>query len=176
MRKDERGYTLVELVITSGIIAMVAAAAFITIFQIFRSNERSNDYATSVRQVENAGYWITRDAQMSQTVTAGNLALPDFLIVNWTEWDMAGQPVYHSVKYFFDDMSGHVGTLKRLHWSNNGLNEQTLIARDIYYNSDNASYTSHVSYQSPVLSVRVTSILHDSLESREYQAILRANY
>ncbi len=33
---------------------------------------------TVVRQVQNAGYWLSRDAQMAQSVNADNLTSPDF--------------------------------------------------------------------------------------------------
>lgn len=176
MRLRDKGYTILELAFTIGVIALISTAALLVIFQIFRSNERSNDYVTSLRQVENAGYWISRDAQMAQSVTANELTLPDFLIINWTEWDASGDSIYHSVRYFFEDITDDVGTLKRHHWSSGGANEQTPVARYIYCNSDNVTYTSYASYHSPVLEVRITSLCDDALESREYQIVRRVNY
>ncbi len=176
MKIREKGYTLTELLVAVSIVAMISAAALLVIFQIFHGNEHNNDYMTSVRQVENAGYWISRDTQMAQSVNTNNLTPPDFLTLNWTEWDAAGNPIYHSVRYFFDNVTDSTGKLIRYHWSSAGTSEQTLIAQHIYYDSDNETYTSRASYQSPTLALKLTSFCNDILESREYRIIRRPNY
>ncbi|MDP3879861.1 MAG: hypothetical protein Q8Q07_06115, partial [Dehalococcoidales bacterium] len=138
--------------------------------------QRNNDYLTSVRQVENAGYWISRDTQMAQSVITDNLTSPDFILVNWTEWDAGGQPIYHSVRYFFENIITGNGELKRYHWSSAGANEETLIARHIFFDSDNITYTSKASYQFPMLALKLTASYENVLESREYKVVRRLNY
>lgn len=174
MRLNEKGFTMTELLVALPIFALLSVAAMVTIFQIFHLNGHNNDYMTAVRQVENAGYWIGRDTQMAQSVTADNLTLPDFILISWTEWDDdEDEPAYHSVRYFFEGMTDSLGTLKRYHWSSDGSNEQTLIAQYIYYNSANTTYTSSASYQGSVLAVKLTSFRDDILESREYKIVRR---
>ena len=98
MKPGEKGYTYVELLIAITVMALASLAAGAAIFQVFKNTERNNDRITVVCQVQNAGYWISRDAQMALSVsTTDNLSPPDFLGVNWTEWDDAGDPIYHSV-------------------------------------------------------------------------------
>ena len=80
MKPGEKGFTLVELLISVAVTALIAVAAGSAIFQIFQSNDRNSDHMTAVRQVQNAGYWISRDAQRAQIVYAGNLT-PYFLVV-----------------------------------------------------------------------------------------------
>jgi len=169
MKLGEKGFTLVELVVAITITVLASGAAGAAIFQIFGGTERNSDHLTVVRQVQNAGYWISRDAQMAQSVTTDNLTLPDFLILSWTEWDEAGEPIYHSVTYFFEDLADGIGKLKRSHWSSAGANEQTLIAQYIYYDPGDVDDTSKASYQSPVLTVKLTAVLEEILETREYK-------
>lgn len=176
MIRNEKGFTLLELAVAFGIAALAGVAAMLVIVQIAKGNEHNNDYATSVRQAENAGYWINRDMRTAQTVNTDNLTFPDFLVIGWTEWDLGGNPTYHTIRYYFDGLADGVGALKRNHWSSAGANEQTLIAQHIYFNSANATYTSQASFQGSVLTLKLTSISDRVLESREYEITRRINY
>jgi len=174
MKPGEKGYTLIELMVAITIIVLASGAAAAAIFQIFRGIERNNDYMTAVRQVQNAGYWISRDAQMALSVnTTDNMTLPDFLGLNWTEWDAEGEPSYHSVIYSFEDLTDGTGKLKRT-YSSTGTSTQTLIAQYIYYNPDDTDNTTKVSYESPVLTVQLTAIFEGTQEIREYRIKRRA--
>jgi len=168
MKHGEKGYTLIELAIAITIMVLVTGAAGAAIFQILRNIERNNDHITAVRQVQNAGYWISRDAQMAETATT-DLMLPDFLILSWTEWDDAGDPISHSATYSFEELTDGIGKLKRSHLSSAGANEQTLIAEYIYYDSNDVDDTSKASYESPVLTVQLTALFEKTLETREYR-------
>ena len=169
MKLGEKGFTLVELVVAITIMVLASGAAGAAIFQIFNGTGRSNSHMTAVRQVQNAGYWISRDAQMAQTATIDNLTLPDFLILSWTEWDDAGDPIYHSATYSFEELTDGIGKLKRGHWSSAGANEQTLIAEYIYYDPNDVDDTSKASYESPVLTVQLTALFEEILETRAYK-------
>ena len=149
--------------------ALVSGAAVAAIFQILKNTERNNNHMTVVRQVQTAGRWISRDAQMALSVTTDNLTLPVFLVLSWTE-DAAGDyPIYHSANYTIEDISDGIGTLKRNHWSSTGVNEQTLIAQYIYYNPSGTDNATEASYESPLLTLRLTALFGESLETREYQ-------
>ena len=175
MKSGEKGFTFIELVVAIGIITLISGAAATAIFQVFKGTERNNDYMTAVHQVQNAGYWISRDARMAQSVSADNLTPPDFLVMNWTEWDESDEAVYHSATYFFEDLTDGTGKLKRNHWSSVGANEQTLIAQYIYYDSGDPDDTSKASYQSPMLTVQLTALFDEILETREYRIQHRPN-
>lgn len=170
MKYGEKGFTLLETVIAIALIAVAAGSAGAATFQIFRNTERNNDYITAVRQVHNAGYWISRDAQMAQSVTTE----PDFLTISWTE-DVTGDPIYHSVTYSFEDLTDGIGKLKRNHVSSGGADEDTLVAQYIYYDPTDVDDTSKASYEQPVLTVQLTSILEETVETREYRITHRAS-
>ena len=176
MRYSERGFTLIELAVAVAIIALIGSAAAATTFQVIRGSQSGNNRMTAVRQVQNAGYWIGRDVQMAESVDADGLSFPDFIVLNWTERDYSGgDSIYHSVSYFFEDLSDDIGKLKREHWSSAGANEQTLVADYIYYDPDGPDNSSKVSYQSPVLTLQLTAISGDAFETREYRIQRRPN-
>ena len=175
MKQAEKGFIHIELIVALTITALIGIVTATATFQIFQGTERSNNHMTAVRQVHNAGYWISRDAQMAESVTADNLTLPDFLVLSWTEWDYGDEPTYHSVTYFFEDLTDGIGKLKRNHWSSAGANEQTLVAQYIYYDPDDPDDTSKASYQSPVLTVQLTALFEETRETREYRMKRRPN-
>jgi len=175
MRLSEKGYTLIELAIAITIMVLASTAASAAIFQIFNNIERNNDRLTAVFQVQYAGSLISRDAQMASSVITDNLTMPDFLIIDWTEWDAAGDPIYHSVTYFFEGLTDGIGKLMRNHWSSAGASEDTLIAEYIYYDPTYVDDTSKASYDSPVLTVQLTAHFEETRETREYRIQHRPN-
>jgi prepilin-type N-terminal cleavage/methylation domain-containing protein len=64
--KRNRGFTLVEVLVALVIGALIIGAASTIIYQLFTVNTVSNDRMMAVRQVQNAGYWISRDIQMTE--------------------------------------------------------------------------------------------------------------
>jgi len=175
MKRREKGYTLIELIIAVTIIVLVTGAASIAIFQILKGTERNNTHMNAVRQVQNAGYWLCRDARMAQGIDTDNLTPSDFIVFNWTEWDDVNEEIYHTATYFFEDLTDGIGNLKRSHWSSAGANEQTLIAKHIYYTPTDPDDTSKADYQAPLLTLQLTSIVEDTIEIREYRIKHRPN-
>ena len=82
---------------------------------------------------------------------------------------------YHSVSYFFEGLSDGIGKLKRNHWSSAGASEETLVAAYIYYDPADPENTSKLTYQSPVLTVRLIALYEEARETREYKVIRRPN-
>ena len=177
MKLSQKGYTLIELMIASTIMALAAGAAGAAIFQVLRNTERNNDRLTVVRQVENAGYWISRDAQMALSANAtANLILPDFLFLSWPTWSDDGSLIIHSARYYLEDLTDGTWTLKRNYLSDAGDNQTTLIARHIYYDADDVANTSNASYEGTALTVKLTAVSGQIIESREYQIKHRPNF
>jgi hypothetical protein len=135
---------------------------------------KNNTHMSAVSQVQTAGYWIGRDARMAQSVN-DNLTLPDFITFSWTEWDEENEKIFHSANYSIEDLSGDTGKLKRTHWSSAGANETTLIVTNIYYAPADPDATSKASYQPPVLTLQLTSLVEDAMEVREYRIKHRPN-
>jgi len=68
MKLGEKGFTLIELLMVIAIVALIANAAAMSTFQVLRNTEGNRNKMTAVNQVQNAGYWISLDAQRAQTV------------------------------------------------------------------------------------------------------------
>ena len=93
INRNQMGFTLIELMLAIAITGVITGAITTTIFQVVNSSARTNNHMMAVRQVQNAGYWVSRDAQMAQVVepagelvdTPAGTGFP--LTLTWTEWD-----------------------------------------------------------------------------------------
>jgi prepilin-type N-terminal cleavage/methylation domain-containing protein len=61
MRKN--GFTLIEVLVTVSILAIVAAGLSMTINTILNTYDIARDKSVLLRQVERTGYWISEDIQ-----------------------------------------------------------------------------------------------------------------
>ncbi len=75
MMKNERGFTLVELLITTAITGIIVSFLGTAIFQIFTITEYGNDKLTAMHELQNAAHWFHLDGQKAFTanVTDGLL-------------------------------------------------------------------------------------------------------
>ena len=175
MKQDQRGFTYIELVVAAAIMMFIAGALTMTIFSVLKESGRTSERMTAIRQVENAGSWISRDALMAGSISTENLTSPDLLILNWTEWGYDEDSIYHSITYSIEDIADSIGKLMRTHQDSQGANEQTLVANYIYYNPGDPDNSSNVSYQAPLLDLKIASVFNDTRETREYKINRRPN-
>ncbi|MBN2186869.1 MAG: prepilin-type N-terminal cleavage/methylation domain-containing protein [Dehalococcoidia bacterium] len=97
LHKNEGGFTLLELLISLPIAALVVYAATGAIFQVLNSTRASN-YILAYRQVQTAGYWVTNDGIQAQDISVP--AYPGFpFTLSWTDWD---DDEVHEVEYSLD--------------------------------------------------------------------------
>lgn len=176
MSRSEQGFSAIEVIVMLSIASIIALGATMTIFQVINGTGRTNERVTVARQVQNAGNWISRDAQMAENIVTDNLSSTDFIILTWTEWDYDSDEIYHTMTYFFEGLSGGVGKLKRNHWSSAGADIDTLIADYISYDPNDPVATSNASYQNPVLKVKLAARYGDAGETREYRINRRTTF
>lgn len=67
IKKDQNGFSLVELLAAIAISSIIVIGLVMTIFQLYNGHARSSGEMTVIRQVQQAGYYISRDAQMTWT-------------------------------------------------------------------------------------------------------------
>ncbi|UCD53825.1 MAG: prepilin-type N-terminal cleavage/methylation domain-containing protein [Dehalococcoidia bacterium] len=183
MKLSERGFTLVELLVVIAIMSLITLGATMTTFQIINVTRQSNDHVAAVRQVQNAGYWVSRDAQMAENVVVDDdPETAEFLILTWTEWGYDEDSYYHEATYSFQDLSGGIGKLERQYVVyDDDLDEleskTNLIAEYIYYNLTDPDDTTKADYENPpVLTVQITASLGEASETKEYQVEHRPDF
>ena len=155
LKKGEKGLTLVELLIVIAITGLIAGGITMTIFQVFNMNTRTTNRMTAVRQVQNAGFWVSPDVQMAQNVTPGED--PGFpLTLTWTdEWATNDT---HEVIYTLED-----NKLQRSHSVNDEVPTVTPVAE--YIDSDQTSCV----WDGEWLTFNVTATVGGQSETRVYE-------
>lgn len=176
MKKGQRGFTIIELQVAIAIMTLVAIAATISVIQVLKFSPVVADRFTAIRHVQNAGNWITRDAEMAEEIKTTGLTYPDFLLFTWMIYGYDGEPsVFHKVTYSFTDVSQGVGKLKRTYWNTAGASEQNLIAEYIFYDPSDPGNTTTGIYQNPEFTIKLTGRFRGVSKSEEYKVVHRPN-
>jgi len=82
--RDQKGFSLIELVIVIALTGLITAAITTTVFQVFNMNTRTANRMTAVSQVQNAGKIVSEDILEAQSVNA--TGSPSFsLNLTWTD-------------------------------------------------------------------------------------------
>ena len=140
----QRGYTMIEMIAglaLAGLLTVGLAAYLVGAMNVV---DDSNDRTQSLMQVENAGFWVTRDVQMSENMTFGeNAGFPWEL--RWKDTDYNKYVVTYSVN----------GTdlTRSLFQSTDNSTRSVLVARDI----DPAPASTNVSRSGDMVAFNVTS-------------------
>jgi prepilin-type N-terminal cleavage/methylation domain-containing protein len=72
--RKQNGFTLIEMVLALAITGILGLGMATFTIQTFTESKRSSVQTEKIMQLENAGYWVSRDVQMSQNVTPGDNA------------------------------------------------------------------------------------------------------
>ena len=134
---------MIEVIVVLAITGLIGLGAAMTTGQVLTQGARNSDYTTASRHTMNAIYWISRDAQMSQTVEPDEVTgFP--LTLSWIEWDNSE----HQVTYSIED-----NKLLRNYSADGGEPSQTVVAQYINPVSENTT----CEFTGGVLTVKVTA-------------------
>ena len=157
---NQRGMTLIELVVAMGIAGFVVAGAAAVIFQLVTVSARSSDYMTAYTEVQNAGFSVSRDALQAEEVSVVDdpetLEI-ELLTLDWIDWEGDA----HQVVYTLEDDSGGLKELWRT-YSIDGVTQETIrVARYIDLGTSS-------SWDENVLTLVVTAQVGDETATRTY--------
>ena len=174
MKQDEKGSTLLELIIAISIMVLVSGATLAGIFHISKTTELNASHTSAVFQVQNAGYWIIHDTRMAQGVITDNLTLPDFLILGWIEQGSCDE---YQLTYTLENMAeGQLKKMLRHQYINGVLNNSTLVAQYIEPDSGCTS----CDYNNGILSLNIMATVERGssieTETRSYNISPRPAY
>jgi len=131
MKRREKGFTLLEVLIGVAIMAIVVGAVAMTTTTLLLNEGQAAGQNTALPQVQNAGYWISRDVQMARNVVFDD---PDFLLSLDIPVDTDENNDY-TIDYLFDG-----DKLKRRVYDSLGtLTSETFIAE--YIDTSNTTFS-----------------------------------
>lgn len=72
MKSDERGLTIVELIMATAIAGLIVSFLGTSIHQMFTVTEYGNDRLTAMHELQNAAHWFYFDGQRAVTTDANS--------------------------------------------------------------------------------------------------------
>jgi prepilin-type N-terminal cleavage/methylation domain-containing protein len=132
INKKQQGFTLLEILLAMAISGIITGVITMTIFQVVSGTARTNNHMIAVRQAQNAGYWVSRDVQMSQVVVTDDdpgTPEPELVTLTWTDWATNKS---HEVIYTLEDIpDSTVKNLRRSHSVGGGAADINTVAQFI---------------------------------------------
>ena len=152
LKKDQRGLTLIELIIVIALTGIITAGITMTIMQVFNMNTRASNRMTAVSQVQHAGKLVSEDILGARTVDTES----EFLKLTWTEIGEATNYT-HTIIYSLEDSE-----LWRSESINGGNSTVTRVAEHI---DDETS----CDWDGEVLTFKVVATVGEQSETRIYE-------
>jgi prepilin-type N-terminal cleavage/methylation domain-containing protein len=167
VNKSQKGMTMLELLVAFAVTGIISGGITTTLYQMVTGSARTNNHMMAVKQVQNAGYWVSRDAQAAQSVAVDEGEATGFpLTLAWTDWDDTENTVTYTL----------VGTEL---WRDDGV-QQSAVAQfvdvDPAQTSCDFADTNGDEVEDTVIfrvTVTIGSGLQQETETREYRIVPR---
>ena len=167
LKKYEKGFTMIELLVAISIAVAVTGAAAMTIQTLMKVSPQTNNWAIALRQVQNAGYWISRDVQMSSgNITVGNKQ-PDFLTLEVPYEAAVDNITTKTIAYKFETLSGEEWLTRT-----DSTSGKIVIAEYISVDNTAAQYSDNCT-DNCTLTLTITAVSGDVLVTKTYEAAQR---
>lgn len=181
VNKNQMGFSLAELMMALAIGSIVAGGVTMSVFQVFGGHIRTSNHMTAVRQVQDAGYWVSHDAQMAQNVAMGAPSGSLFTLA-WVGWEYpSGSNIgidTYEVWYTYEEASDEIRRDQRITTNiYNAQGEPVSSPPPTQSQSIIARYITNVeppSLSGNKLTVTITASLGEAEEERTYEIRPRA--
>ena len=97
LHKDQRGLTIIELLVVIILTGLITAAITTTFFQVFDMNARTANHMSALSQVQHAGKLVSEDILEAQEIDPSPSGPAEFLKLSWNS------TVPHEVTYTLED-------------------------------------------------------------------------
>ncbi len=149
--RGRRGFTLIEVILALAIISFIGVGVTTSTIQILKQGVRNGYYITASQNTMNAVHWISRDAEMSQTVdTNGASGFP--LTLSWIDWESSEYEAVYAIEG---------NKLKRSYAVNGGEPSQAVVAE--YVNS--LPQNTNCAFDSRFLTLQVTTSVGEGVNA-----------
>jgi len=157
LHRDQRGLTIIELLVVMVLTGLITAAITTTFFQVFDMNTRTANHMSALSQVQQAGKLVSEDILEAQPdMIDGSPAGGEFLILGWNSTSV------HEVTYTLED-----GELWRSESIDDGDPTMTRVAE--YIDSDPTKTSRAWDSVKKVLIFTVTATVGEESEQRIYR-------
>ena len=159
MKRGEKGFTVIELLLVVAITGVIVAPLTMATITLLTSPQRLADQGAVLQQVQNVGYWISRDVQMARSVNAtGSNDFPLTLTIPVSD-NISND---YTIEYVFDGSK-----LKRQFYdSGDNLTSETFIAD--YIDTDNTTFST-VPGELGVYRLTVRVVKDNAVVTRSYE-------
>ena len=169
INKNQLGFTLLELMLVVALTGVISGSVTMTFMQVLNGGTRASNRAIVISQVQSAGYWVSHDTQLAQSVEVGaeeDMGFP--LVLSWTSWDNSS----HEVTYDLEETAGGLYQLTQSHVTDGGAPVDNIVAKHI-----ESAEVSPRPYTGGVLTFKVTVTVGagspQESETREYKVVPR---
>lgn len=174
LRRSQKGFTLVELLVALLLTAIVGLAATIAIHQVVTGTALSNNKITAINQVRTAQYWINRDVEMTrptQVVCNNTTGSSEFISLGWQVCEPYGAATcnwtQHTINYTLTLMPGKPGFMEL--WRTYDVGNTTLISQYIKGKQEGVTWCSWNATEE-ILTVTITATMNDQTVTQTFQA------
>jgi len=98
INRNQRGFTLMEMVVAMALTGVITGAITSTIFQVINTSSSTSNHMIAVRHAQEAGFQVSCDVQQARVVTPE--ADPDGfpLVLTWTDWSGTTSTVQYKIE------------------------------------------------------------------------------
>lgn len=96
-KRCEKGFTLIELLVVLAILSAIMTTMSAAVIIIMKTVAQNEEWNVNIRQVQDAGHWISQDALMAQVVDTTKPGV--FLSLSWSDWNGDS----YNIDYVFED-------------------------------------------------------------------------